>query len=224
MHNEAAFILKAQRWDIISTITKGQDCATTIAEKLNLSVAYVNTQLKLLEAAGYLKKEKRKKVGIGKPRTHYRIAKELAIMAAINQQKTQILILKPQKHTSFIFNTLFLKSEEELYYLQKFYYTHEDLVHGTEMMALIETKEDGMHFLVITPDVERFREQYSNVTIKSPLKKEMRIVMWSHTKEEVMAGLKSKEAYYTQKVHNATPYWERAVSLEDLRKAMEEAP
>ena len=224
MNDEASFICSPQRWNIITAITTGVDSATTLAEKLQLSIPYINTQLKLLEAAGYVKKEKKRTAKIGKPRTHYRVAKELAIVAAIKPSKTQLSVVKPQKHASFIFNTLFLKNEDELYFLQKFYYTNEDLIHSTEMTALIDTKEDGMHFLVITPDVDEFRKKYSNIVITHPLKKEQKIVMWSHTKEEVLQGLQNKEEYYVKKVEKATPYWERAVSIEELKKALEEEP
>lgn len=224
MEQEASFICTPARWNIITAITKGYDCATTLAKQLELSIPYVNTQLKLLEAAGYLKQEKKKSEKIGKPRTHYKVAKEVAIIAAIKPEKTRLTIVKPQKHAAFIFNTLFLKNEEELYYLQKFYYTNEDLIHGTEMTAMIDTKEDGIHFLVITPDVDEFRKKYSNIVIKHPLKKEQKIVMWSHTKEEVITGLQNKEEYYMEKVEKATPYWERAVSIEQLKKILEETP
>jgi DNA-binding MarR family transcriptional regulator len=222
MEDDIALILSPQRWNILSCISQGISCATTIAEKLEYSIPYVNTQLKILEAAGYLKKNKKKNTHIGKPRTHYSIIKELAIIAAIKEDKMQILSIKPSKRVRFLFNTLFSKNEEELYFLQKFYYTYEHLILETEITALIEQKEDSLHFLVITKNVEEFRTKYSNIIIQQPQGKEKKIVIWSHTKEEVIKGIENKEAYFLEKVQKATAYWEKTMNLKDLQKLLGE--
>ncbi|MBD3208988.1 MarR family transcriptional regulator [Candidatus Woesearchaeota archaeon] len=224
MNEEAAFIMTPQRWDTLHAISQGHDAATSIAAQLHISTPYAANQLKLLEAAGYLKKEKKKHAKIGKPRTHYTINKELIIIAAIKQDKTQLLSFKPAKNMSFIFNTLFSNNEEELYFLQKFYYTSEDLIFSTDMMALIDNTNDSMHFLVITPDVEKFRKHYSSITLSHPEGKEKKIVFWSHTLEEVQTGLRNKEDYYVKKIRQAAPFWDDQAHLDNLKQLLEETP
>ncbi|MBN1275625.1 hypothetical protein JXA12_05035 [Candidatus Woesearchaeota archaeon] len=222
MEKEAAFLFTAHRWNILESIAAGNTSATPIAKKLDLSLAYVNTQLKLLAAAGWLKQEKAREKKVGKPRHDYAINKELVIIGAINPREVSLNQIKPAKRAQFIVSTLFQQNEQDLYFLQKFYYQHEEFIMNTSLMALLETKDNETHFLTIGEDVENIRKKHSNIILKNPEGKERKIVIWSHTKEEIEQGLKNNEQYYVEKIRKAKPFWEHGTSLEQYKKLLEE--
>lgn len=222
MQRELEYLLNAKRWAIMQAISQGKQSATSIASNLKISITYANTQLQLLEAKGYLKRDKEKETKVGKPRTRYSITKDMIIIASVNQESTFMHAFKPGPEARFITSSLRLQSEQDLYYIQKFYYTHEELILSTQFMALIDITPDEIHFLAITKDVENIRKHHSNITITNQAGKKRKIILWSHTKEEVLAGLRGQESYYLEKIKTMEPYWEREVSAAELQEATEE--
>lgn len=222
MHKELEFLLNAKRWLIMQAISQGKNSATSIASHLKISIAHASNQLQLLEAKNYLKKDKTTTSTIGKPRTTYTINKELVILAQLSQHSTFIHTIRPAPEAQFIINTLQLQSEQDIYDLQKFYYTHEDLIFSMAYMGLLDITPHEIHFLAITNHVENVRKEHSNITINNYAGKKRKIVLWSHTKEEVINGLRNKETYYMEKVKKMEPYWEREVSAAELQQALEE--
>lgn len=218
MRQDISFIFNPNRWNILEAISQGHTSATTIAKKLNISLAYIAQQLKLLEAYHYLKKEPPTTQTVGKPQTHYKITKDLILLAAINEKKVGMNVFKPPKRTQFLINTLFQNNELELYFLQKFYYLYESFIHSTQLVALTEINPHEIHFLIITTNVEEARKKYSNIVLKNAEGAERKIVIWSHNLEEVNIGLQNNEQYYLEKISKAQPYWEKDVSLEELRE------
>lgn len=70
-------LLGSPRWEILQFIAKKPMSPIELAEKLNTTVSYVSQQLKLLDAAGLVLKEKTGAVEKGKPRTLFTISNEV---------------------------------------------------------------------------------------------------------------------------------------------------
>ena len=68
--------LASPRWDILRVIITEPSSPTKIAEAVNTTVSFVSQQLKLLEAAGIVKKTRTGEVSKGKPRTIFSVSKE----------------------------------------------------------------------------------------------------------------------------------------------------
>ncbi len=76
--------LASPRWEILQLISAQPSSPIEIAAKLNTTVSYISQQMKLLEAAGLVKKEKTGAVERGKPRTIFSIAKELVYLTPLS--------------------------------------------------------------------------------------------------------------------------------------------
>lgn len=82
--------LGAPKWQLLELIATSPTSPVKISEEIGTSVAYVSQQLKLLEAAGIIKKERTRAVGKGKPRLLYSISKDIIhITALINKAPTK---------------------------------------------------------------------------------------------------------------------------------------
>lgn len=66
-------LLGEKRWEILKMIAGSPASPIEISEKLGTTVSYVSQQLKLLEVAGLIKKEKTGNVEKGKPRNIYSV-------------------------------------------------------------------------------------------------------------------------------------------------------
>jgi predicted transcriptional regulator len=68
--------LSTPRWDILRILIEKPSSPMEIALEINTTISFVSQQLKLLEAAGIVKKERTGNVDKGKPRTLFSISKE----------------------------------------------------------------------------------------------------------------------------------------------------
>jgi len=78
-------LFSSQRWNILEIIAKKPSSPLEISEKLNTSVAYVSQQLKLLEVAGIVIKEKTGFFEKGKPRNLYKISEDLIYISFLSE-------------------------------------------------------------------------------------------------------------------------------------------
>ncbi|MCW8965914.1 MAG: ArsR family transcriptional regulator [Candidatus Pacearchaeota archaeon] len=69
--------LATPRWEILKIIADSPSSPIEIAKKLGTTVSYISQQLKLLDAAGLVKKEKTGFIERGKPRSVFSISEDL---------------------------------------------------------------------------------------------------------------------------------------------------
>ncbi len=69
--------LGSPRWAILEIIARKPSSPVEISQNVNTSVSYVSQQLKLLEAAGLVTKERTGSADKGKPRLVYSISREI---------------------------------------------------------------------------------------------------------------------------------------------------
>lgn len=95
--------LTSPRWEILKIIAEKPSSPVEIAEKINTTVSYVSQQLKLLDAANLLSKEKTGSVEKGKPRTLFSLSKELVYLSALTKDfSNKKLIYLSDFHKSVI--------------------------------------------------------------------------------------------------------------------------
>jgi predicted transcriptional regulator len=80
--------LTSPRWEILQIIAEKPSSPVEIAEKLKTTVSYVSQQLKLLDAANLLNKEKTGSVEKGKPRTLFSLSNELLYITLLTKKIT----------------------------------------------------------------------------------------------------------------------------------------
>ena len=92
--------LASPRWEILQIIAQKPSSPIEIASKINTTVSFVSQQLKLLEAAGLVKKERTGAVEKGKPRTIFSLAREIAYIVPLSKdfrEKQKVELSKENK-------------------------------------------------------------------------------------------------------------------------------
>lgn len=121
-------LLGLARWKILEIIAIQPSSPLEISTKLNTSVAYVSQQLKLLEAAGIIKKEKTGEASKGKPRNLYSISNEMIYITSLSNGNPKKVSLKlsanqkitvniwgsPDSNLHYILEKIFWEIESEL--------------------------------------------------------------------------------------------------------------
>ncbi len=195
------FNITETRWEILSELSKSDQNPKNLAKKLGYTLANTSHQLKFLEAMGYIERKKPMK---GKEqRILYSLKREkiLALNIGKNPVKKQ---LSPSYLDQLLFNLLNEKSAE---YILAFLFSFHNESRKIEVLSIKDVYKEEIHLLVITQDVDLFREknEYS-ITLNDVTKK---VIIWSHTSEEIKEGLKRKDAYFEQTIKESRCLFEK---------------
>jgi DNA-binding transcriptional regulator GbsR (MarR family) len=93
-------LLTGTKWEMIELLSKESLSPTEIAEKLNTSIANISQQMRLLQAAGLIKKQKVSSGKPGKPRTCFSLSEDFALITIFSKgfaKKKLIKISSKQK-------------------------------------------------------------------------------------------------------------------------------
>ena len=99
--------LSSPRWEILKIIAEKPSSPLEISKTINTSVAYVSQQLKLLEAAGFITKYKTGRAEKGKPRTLFRIAREVAYLSMLSYGFSEKKLININEHHKAILKIWF---------------------------------------------------------------------------------------------------------------------
>ncbi|GBE20026.1 MAG TPA: transcriptional regulator [Candidatus Pacearchaeota archaeon] len=112
----------SQRWRILEIIAKKPSSTTEISQKLNTTPSYVSQQLKLLEAADIIVKERTGFAEKGKPRTVFSLSREIlhlnVLMKGLPIKKTIPL----SDYHKIILRIWLLDNAELHYHIEKLYW------------------------------------------------------------------------------------------------------
>lgn len=124
--------LTSPRWEILQIIAGKPSSPVEIAEKLNTTVSYVSQQIKLLDAANLLKKEKTGEVLKGKPRSLFSLSNELLYLTILSKKTSEKKLIQLTDHHKTILNIWLLKDPSLHYYFEKFYWKLEEDIEEIE--------------------------------------------------------------------------------------------
>lgn len=211
--------LSGTRWEIISTLSKGDAAISEIAKATKTSIPNISQQAKLLEAYGLIKVRGEKRGGPGKPKLFYALAKKYAFIAVARPGFAAKRSFVLDGASLIMLNTLFWEHKEDHYYLQKFYWQQEEFVEKCKAIAIIDSIDQEIHLLVVAEekDLEKLRKEFSKVVITDPDGKKKSIISWTHSMEEIDEGLKKKEEYYQKLVKQFHVLMDYEGVLEHLR-------
>ena len=82
-------LFTSTKWEILSLIAREPRNPLMLAEQLGTSIANVSQQLRLLEVAGLVRKEKVSNRERGKPRTVYSLAGDLFYMVILSKDRQE---------------------------------------------------------------------------------------------------------------------------------------
>jgi len=114
------------RWRILEIIAKKPSSPLEISSRLKTSVAYVSQQLKLLEAADLVHKEKTGQAEKGKPRNIYSISREILHLTSLMHNLPLKKVVYLTDYHKLILRIWLLDNVDLHYYLEKFYWQIEE--------------------------------------------------------------------------------------------------
>lgn len=114
--------LSSQRWVILEIIAKKPSSPVEISQKIGTSVSYVSQQVKLLEAAGLIRKERTGSADKGKPRLVYSIAREILQVTGLLRNSPMKKNLSLDLHKKVTLRIWDLENESLHPLIEKFYW------------------------------------------------------------------------------------------------------
>ena len=91
---DVANLLTGTKWDIIELLSKQELSPTEIAKKLNTTIANISQQLRLLQTAGLVKKQRTQTAKPGKPRVLFSIAEDYCFIMLFSKGSAKKKLLK----------------------------------------------------------------------------------------------------------------------------------
>lgn len=141
-------LIGSGRWKILEILALEPSSPIEISAKLKTSVAYVSQQLKLLEAASIVHKEKTGLSEKNKPRNVYHVSKEflsLTVLAKGNPKRKTIFLNDEQR----IITNIWLVDDEKLHSaLQKIYWAVSEDINEIKGLFLDNSKYKKTFYIV----------------------------------------------------------------------------
>ena len=94
---ELETLLTGSKWEIIELLAEEKLSPIELAKKLNTTVANISMQLRLLQAAGLVKKERTGSAGAGKPRVLFSLSDNYGFITVFSKGFAQKKLLKLKK-------------------------------------------------------------------------------------------------------------------------------
>lgn len=128
--------LASPRWEILKLISEKPSSPVEISGALSTTVSYVSQQLKLLEIAGIVKKQRTGSVEKGKPRTLFSISNEFAYIVALtdNYSGKKLIVLNENQKT--IIKIWMIENQNLHTPLEKFFWNIEPFLNDIESIFL----------------------------------------------------------------------------------------
>ncbi len=90
-------LLTGSKWEIIELLAKNSLSPTELAKRLNTTIANISMQLRLLQTADLVKKEKTRAAGAGKPRTLFSLSDDFGFIIVFSKDFTKKKLLRLKK-------------------------------------------------------------------------------------------------------------------------------
>ena len=128
-----------QKWNILKCLSNEKLSPLQLAANLNTTMANISQQLRLLEAADLVKKEKIKNRDKGKPRALFSLTNDYAYLVSTMKRFADKRLLKVTDHHKTILRIWFLKDPELHYELERIYWKIEPHIRHIDLIAVDES-------------------------------------------------------------------------------------
>lgn len=143
--------LASPRWDILKMIINRPSSPMEISGELDTTNSFVSQQLKLLEAAGLVKKQKTKAFEKGKARVLFSIAEESIYLVPLAKNSPDKKLIPLSNERKAIINIWCLESPAIQIPLQKFFWRIQDYLESI-LSILVYMKPEEPKVYIISED------------------------------------------------------------------------
>lgn len=109
-----------QKWNILKNLSEQCYSPLQLAEKSNTTIANISQQLRLLEAASLVKKEKIPNREKGKPRTLFSLRKDYAYLISTMDGFAEKKLIELDSFHAYLLRIFYVTDPEDHYFLLKF--------------------------------------------------------------------------------------------------------
>jgi len=155
---EIETLFTTSKWNILEEIAKKPDAPLGIAKKLNTTIANVSQQLRLLEAAGLVKKQRIANVGAGQPRALFSLSNNFAFFTLVSRGVAKKELVNLSDIQVAVTRILLLNKECIANNLIKFLYLNENLLNNVSEIYFSHSNESTI-FLEFISDETKIDEQ-----------------------------------------------------------------
>ncbi len=138
---ELELMFSDQKWNILKCLSEGKFSPIQLAEKLNTTMANISQQMRLLEAANLVKKEKIKNRDKGKPRSLFSLSEECAYMIPTMQGFAEKKLIRVSEHQKIMLKIWFIEDENVQTSLERFYLKIRPYLKDVKFMVFGKPKE-----------------------------------------------------------------------------------
>jgi len=163
-------LFSSQRWNILEIIAKKPSSPLEISEELNTSVAYVSQQLKLLEVAGIVIKEKTGFFEKGKPRNLYKISEDLIYISFLSEGESAKKSIHADEFKKIIIRIWLIEDLQISRSIEKIFWMLESDLKDLDGIYLDASK--GKSTLLILSDSKKVKQSAESLLkkIETPIK------------------------------------------------------
>ncbi len=148
---EQDLLFTASKWEIIKLITAQERSPLELAQLLHTSVANISQQLKGLETAGLIKKQRMKNAAKGLPRLLYSLANDCSYLITAAKDFAGKKLVPLSAYNKIILKIWFLDKHEQRYPLEKAFWSMEPYWEKIEGLFLDQyMSTDDLHLMVIS--------------------------------------------------------------------------
>lgn len=188
-------LLNGVRWKVIEVLAQeGSMTATDLAKKTNTSLPAISQATSLLEAYKYISAKALPRGSPGKPKTIYTLNKETVHIALCTHGVAKQFSFSPSAMHAATLRAFQLPTDDQDWIIQLLW-SYRNILSTVDAIAYVRSDEEETHILVLTSDTEKYRKQYSHITLKTD-DASRKIVSWSHTIREAKEGLDNNEEYF----------------------------
>jgi DNA-binding MarR family transcriptional regulator len=215
-------LLTDSKWQLLKELSNKETTPSELAEKTNTSLANISQQLRLLEAYGIVKKEKKEKnLGPGKPKTNYSINKEIINLTYISKNETFKKNLELDFLQKAILKSMIFEGNNYAFYLQRFLLTTKEVIENCDYIGLVSKKNEEINLLLITEEIKLIREKYSTHEITGMENKKKKIACWTHNLKEIEEGIRTESEYFKELIFNTKTIKDKGGFENKLKKLKE---
>jgi predicted transcriptional regulator len=151
---ELETLFTISKWEILTYLSKGKYSPLELSKKINTSIANVSQQLRLLEFAGLVHKEKVSQREAGKPRTLYFLANDFSHLVLVSKNYADKRLLPLTDHHRMLMRIWFIEDISLHYIIEKFCWKLEHLMPQLKAI-LVDEKGPTVYLVADGKDLEK---------------------------------------------------------------------